>query len=105
MKGAGLCAYGSTPRCGIIHWPVSTICCAASTNRGSSGGEGSRRPIPAPSAIAASSNIHQIGRKRGRREGGICRSRFEEGRHRHDVVEQSLSVNPVEKNLTRPRRV
>ena len=44
----GLSEYSSVPRCGNSQSPLSIICLATSVKRGSSEGQGSRRPSPAP---------------------------------------------------------
>src|SRR3569623_835859 len=53
MNIGGLSEYSSLPRCGISQLPLSTICLAASAKRGSSAGQGSRRPMPAASTTRA----------------------------------------------------
>src|SRR6185503_19569021 len=50
-------------RCGNSQSPDSTICFAASVKRGSSLGQGSRRPMPAPSSTNATSMNSQNARR------------------------------------------
>ncbi|MNT20575.1 hypothetical protein D3C72_1558890 [compost metagenome] len=61
MNTGGFSAYSSLPRCGSSHCPLSTMARAASTKRGSSGGEGWRRPKPAnrASTMAMQASIRQ----------------------------------------------
>src|SRR3546814_16448426 len=50
------------PRCGNHQSPDSHICFATSTKRGSSAGQGSRRPRPAPSTSSATTASNQNSR-------------------------------------------
>src|SRR3569623_2029807 len=63
ISTGGLSAYSSLPRCGNIQSPPSTICLAASVKRGSSAGQGSRIPIPAPITTRAISISSQKRRR------------------------------------------
>ena len=55
-NNGGLSAYGCPPTRGSSQSPVATMSRATSAKRGSSGGHGSRRPMPVAISSSASAN-------------------------------------------------
>ncbi len=63
MNSGGLSEYSSVPRIGNSQLPLSTMCLATSAKRGSSAGQGSRKPNPAPRISRANSQNSHMSRR------------------------------------------